>query len=215
MSVNLKERFITSIFLILMLYIIFLYNSLLIVSLLLIGILSLIEFFGIMNRFIKNDFKKFLFNLIFIIYLFIFIFIFISFSIFPHLKIILFIILLGCVGSDLGGYIVGKTLNGPKLTKISPNKTVAGAFGSIIFTFIFISGIIFLTTNKFFQEYLWISILTSLACQLGDLFFSYLKRKAKIKNTGNYLPGHGGIIDRLDGILLGLPVGLFATIILN
>ena len=61
----------------------------------------------------------------------------------------------------------------------------------------------------------WISILTSLACQLGDLFFSYLKRKAKIKNTGNYLPGHGGILDRVDGILFGIPVGLITLIILH
>ena len=67
---------------------------------------------------------------------------------------------------------------------------------------------------QFFQEYLWISILTSLACQLGDLFFSYLKRKSSLKNTGNILPGHGGILDRIDGILLGIPVGLMHILII-
>ena len=127
----------------------------------------------------------------------------------------MFIILLGCIGSDLGGYIVGKTLKGPKLTKISPNKTITGAFGSIIFSFIFISGAVYFVINKFSHEFIWIGILTSLACQLGDLFFSYLKRKAKIKNTGNYLPGHGGILDRVDGILFGIPVGLITLIILH
>ena len=130
-------------------------------------------------------------------------------------KIILFIILLGCIGSDLGGYIVGKTLKGPKLTKISPNKTITGAFGSIIFSFIFISGTVYFVINKFSHEFIWISILTSLACQLGDLFFSYLKRKAKIKNTGNYLPGHGGILDRIDGILIGLPIGFLSYVFIK
>ena len=57
-------------------------------------------------------------------------------------------------------------------------------------------------------------MLTSIGCQIGDLFFSFLKRKAKIKDTGNFLPGHGGVIDRIDGILLGLPVGIFAIIFL-
>ena len=215
MSINLKERLITSVFLIFIFCTIFIYNSFLILSFLIIGILSLIEFFGIMNKFTVNNFKKFLFNIIFIIYLSIFCVTFVLLSTFPQLKIILFIILLGCIGSDLGGYIVGKTLKGPKLTKISPNKTITGAFGSMIFSFIFISGTVYFVINKFSHEFIWISIFTSLACQLGDLFFSYLKRKAKIKNTGNYLPGHGGILDRVDGILFGIPVGLITLIILH
>jgi len=215
MSINLKERLITSVFLIFIFCTIFIYNSFLILSFLIIGILSLIEFFGIMNKFTGNNFKKFLFNIIFIIYLSIFCVTFVLLSTFPQLKIILFIILLGCIGSDLGGYIVGKTLKGPKLTKISPNKTITGAFGSMIFSFIFILGTVYFVINKFSHEFIWISIFTSLACQLGDLFFSYLKRKAKIKNTGNYLPGHGGILDRVDGILFGIPVGLITLIILH
>ena len=215
MSINFKERLITSFFLIFIFCAIFIYKSFLIFSFLIIGILSLIEFFGIMNKFTGNNFKKFLFNITFIIYLSIFCVTFVLLSTFPQLKIILFIILLGCIGSDLGGYIVGKTLKGPKLTKISPNKTITGAFGSIIFSFIFISGAVYFVINKFSHEFIWIGILTSLACQLGDLFFSYLKRKAKIKNTGNYLPGHGGILDRVDGILFGIPVGLITLIILH
>ena len=56
-------------------------------------------------------------------------------------------------------------------------------------------------------------MITSISCQLGDLFFSYLKRKAKVKDSGNFLPGHGGVLDRLDGILLGIPFG-FLTLTL-
>ena len=58
-----------------------------------------------------------------------------------------------------------------------------------------------------------ISIITSISCQIGDLFFSYLKRKAKIKDTGKFLPGHGGVLDRVDGILLGFPTGLISLIL--
>ena len=58
-----------------------------------------------------------------------------------------------------------------------------------------------------------ISIVTSISCQIGDLFFSYLKRKAKLKDTGNFLPGHGGVLDRLDGIFFGLPSGFISLII--
>ena len=60
-----------------------------------------------------------------------------------------------------------------------------------------------------------LALITSLAAQAGDLFFSFLKRKAKIKDTGNLLPGHGGVLDRLDGIFLGVPVGLITFILLN
>ena len=127
---------------------------------------------------------------------------------------LLFSILLGCIGSDIGGYIVGNSIKGPKLTKISPKKTISGAIGSIVFStsLILISTYYFL--NYFSFNVILIGILTSIACQSGDLFFSYLKRKAKIKDTGNFLPGHGGILDRLDGILLGVPLGIILFIYL-
>ena len=117
---------------------------------------------------------------------------------------------MGCVASDVGGFVFGQWLKGPKITKISPNKTYAGAFGSILFTSLVISIFFIIFIGKFNYSVLILSIITSLGCQIGDLFFSYLKRKAKIKDTGNILPGHGGILDRVDGILLGIPSGFFS-----
>ena len=72
-----------------------------------------------------------------------------------------------------------------------------------------------LYTEIYFLNVIFLGFITSLFCQLGDLFFSFLKRKARIKDTGNFLPGHGGILDRLDGILFGIPAGLFFLIIIN
>tara|TARA_B100001027_G_C16008397_1_gene215814 strand:+ start:29 stop:490 length:462 start_codon:yes stop_codon:yes gene_type:complete len=150
----------------------------------------------------------------FISYIFLFCFFSIFFSNFIQLKLILFSLLFACIASDIGGYVLGKSLKGPKLTKISPNKTVSGAIGSLIFSVIVISFFIYFFTNKFDFKIITVGICTSLSCQLGDLFFSYLKRKAKLKNTGNFLPGHGGVLDRIDGILLGIPLGFLIIIII-
>ena len=130
-------------------------------------------------------------------------------------KLILFSILLCCVGSDIGGFIFGKIFKGPKLTKISPNKTISGAIGSLVLSCTVLSVIFYLLTTKFYFITIIIAIVTSLSCQAGDLFVSYFKRKAKIKDTGNFFPGHGGVLDRLDGILLGIPIGILAIIYLN
>jgi len=141
---------------------------------------------------------------------------FFVFSSFLHLKIILISLLFGCVASDIGGFIFGKLFKGPKLTKISPSKTVAGSIGSIILTCLILSCIVFYFTDNFSFIILLIAIGTSIACQAGDLFFSYLKRKANIKDTGNILPGHGGVLDRLDGIFLGIPLGfIFIALLLS
>ena len=117
-----------------------------------------------------------------------------------------------CICSDTGGYIFGKTIGGKKLTKISPNKTISGSIGSFIFSIL----PIFLIN---FQNYIDINfdfslknilfcLIISSTCQLGDLFISYFKRLNKVKDTGSILPGHGGLLDRIDGILLGLPLGI-------
>ena len=119
-------------------------------------------------------------------------------------------LIFGCISSDIGGYVFGNIFKGPKLTKISPNKTYAGALGSIICTCMTVLLLIYLLTNNFSYVFLITSIFTSLGCQVGDLFFSFLKRKAMIKDTGNILPGHGGILDRLDGILFGVPIGFLS-----
>ena len=125
--------------------------------------------------------------------------------------VFLFYILSICICSDIGGYIIGKKIGGKKLTKISPNKTISGSIGSFCFSILPL--LIFSNFDKY--EYLYsvnnflFCLELSLVCQLGDLFISYLKRKAKVKDTGNFLPGHGGLLDRLDGILFAIPIGIF------
>ena len=116
-----------------------------------------------------------------------------------------------CFFSDIGGYIFGKVIGGKKLTKISPNKTISGSIGSFVFSLIPI--IIFNNLNHLEIELdsygIIFSLLISLVSQFGDLFISYLKRKAKIKDTGKILPGHGGILDRVDGIIIAIPFSYF------
>ena len=119
-------------------------------------------------------------------------------------------VILICIFTDIGGYVFGKIFKGPKLTKISPNKTYAGAIGSLVLSLIlgylfFINQINFTKTN--FNVFVFI-IIVSVLSQIGDLIISILKRKAKIKDTGTFLPGHGGILDRIDGMLLAIPLGV-------
>ncbi len=210
---NLKKRTLTAFSLIILLALIFKYKLILLSSLLILGILAIIEFFNLTKNILRNKLNYFFLNLIFIIYLFIFSLMFFIFSNSYELKIILFCILFACIASDTGGYIIGNLIGGPKLAKISPKKTISGAIGSIIFSSIIFSILIYFFSNNINFIVMIIGAFTSLACQLGDLFFSYLKRKAKIKDTGNFLPGHGGVLDRLDGILIGLPLGYFGFIL--
>jgi phosphatidate cytidylyltransferase len=119
-------------------------------------------------------------------------------------KIFLFIILISIL-TDIGGYVFGKTFKGPKLTKISPKKTYAGLIGSF---FLSITGGLFfveltdLKSNLFLYSFI---LIISLVSQVGDLVVSYFKRLAKIKDTGKILPGHGGLLDRIDGIVFAIP----------
>ena len=121
-------------------------------------------------------------------------------------------IVISCIATDIGGYLFGKTLKGPKLTKISPNKTYAGMFGSFIMTII--TGFLFYNNLNFLEldministfEIIIYSLIISLFSQIGDLSVSFFKRKTKLKNTGNLIPGHGGLLDRIDGMLLAFP----------
>ena len=134
------------------------------------------------------------------------------------LNFFLFLIIV-CIFTDIGGYLFGKILKGPKLTKISPNKTYSGVVGSffisLITGFIYIKYLgqkskILLNNDPEFVVLLILFI--SLISQLGDLIISYFKRQAKLKDTGKILPGHGGFLDRLDGIIFVLPV-TYLTII--
>ena len=121
---------------------------------------------------------------------------------------ILFIAII-CISTDIGGYIFGKLLKGPKLTKLSPNKTYAGVIGSFLFAII-ITVLFFELTfkifNFIFEVETFIFVLTvSLVSQIGDIIISYFKRLSKIKDTGNIIPGHGGILDRIDGMIFAYP----------
>ena len=177
--------------------------------------LSFIEFTKMSKLFLKNKyFKQFLVNCAFALYLFLFLLIFIITLNDIHLKIILFIILLICISSDIGGILFGKVFKGPKLTKISPKKTISGSLGSFFLSMLTSSILLGYIFNTDLINNIFLGLLVSLSVQLGDLFFSYLKRKSSLKNTGNILPGHGGILDRIDGILLGIPLGLLYVLIL-
>ena len=122
------------------------------------------------------------------------------------------LILIICVSTDTGGYIFGKIFKGPKIIKISPNKTYSGMFGSFLFSIIFIS--LYLNYNNTYiidsakiislMDFMFIIIISSIS-QIGDIFVSFFKRKSKIKNTGKLIPGHGGILDRIDGMIFAFP----------
>ncbi len=215
-SKNLKKRFSTSILLLTLLLLIYKFKFALVFSLLVFGVLSILEFMKTINKIYINKIWKFIINFIFIIYIFLFSYFLIFFTSFFQLKVLIFIILAGCIASDLGGYIFGKLIQGPKLTKISPKKTLSGSIGSIALTLITVSSLIFFATGETFFNFkiLIICIIISISSQMGDLLFSFLKRKAKIQDYANYLPGHGGVLDRLDGVLLGLPVGFVIFIII-
>ncbi len=132
------------------------------------------------------------------------------------LDFFLFIICI-CIFTDIGGYVFGKFLKGPKLTKISPNKTYAGVAGGFILSLT--AGLIFLKIsddelfNNYTIDFLIFIFIISLISQIGDLIISYFKRKAKIKDTGKFLPGHGGFLDRIDGLIFVIPIIYFYTII--
>ncbi|WP_075522288.1 phosphatidate cytidylyltransferase [Candidatus Pelagibacter communis] len=117
-----------------------------------------------------------------------------------------------CIFTDIGGYVFGKTFKGPKLTSISPNKTYTGVIGSFLFSLI--AGLVFIKYFWSSETYktdidqflvLLIIITISLVSQIGDLIISYFKRKAKLKDTGKILPGHGGLLDRIDGLIFVIP----------
>ena len=212
-SQNLKERFLTSFFLIALIVLFTKYDFFLVYALIVLGVLSVIEFLDITKKITANKLYLLISNLSFVSYIFTFCFLFIFFFKFVQLKILLIILLLVCIASDIGGYIFGKIFKGPKLSKISPNKTVAGAIGSLLLSSLVIVLLFYFINEKLNYLTIIVAMITSIFCQLGDLFFSFLKRKANLKNTGNFLPGHGGVLDRLDSILLGIPTGLISFII--
>ena len=126
--------------------------------------------------------------------------------------ILLFWVIILTISSDIGGYIFGKIFKWKRFTSISPKKTLSGVIGSLIFSifslllFGFICKILFQIDLSFFLKFkhFIFAIILSLSAQIGDLMVSYFKRLDKIKDTGKILPGHGGIFDRIDSLMLSI-----------
>ena len=205
---NLSKRFATSILLLLILYFAIINQIVLSILLIIVSFLVLVELFNL-NRKIFNK-KNILFVIVYlisIIYLSLFFTQIYFFIVFDLNNKLLFLYLLSvCIATDLGGYVCGKIFQGKKLTKISPNKTYSGLIGSYLFS---LTGFIFFYFYfNFALNLIILTLIVSTISQLGDLLISWLKRMAKVKDTGRVLPGHGGILDRIDGIIFALPIGI-------
>ena len=211
MSENLTKRVFTSLLLLsILLLCLFLNRYSWLLLLTVASIISFIEFNNLIKKIWKS--KKstiFFLNIVSFFYL-----IFFIYSAYDFIRIEIIIILLICIFSDIGGYVVGKSIGGRKLTKISPNKTISGSIGSFIFALIPIIYYYYYDVVYDYTIVYWklisFTFIISLICQTGDLFISYFKRKAKVKDTGSILPGHGGLLDRIDGIVFAIPAAFVA-----
>jgi phosphatidate cytidylyltransferase len=219
MNSNIKKRILTSILLITLLVGMFFYSYIMIISLIIIAIISWIEFYGLILKILKKNVLKdklfrFFYKVLSLIYLSGLVYlIFVIESEYSNLKIYLLYSVLVAILSDIGGLVCGKIFKGKKLTKISPNKTISGSIGSFIFTTFLIPFFYKVHIDQSLVNLFLITIIISLTSQLGDLFISLLKRKAKVKDTSDLLPGHGGVLDRIDGIIFTIPLGIFLFIV--
>ena len=220
MNSNLKKRILTSIFLISLLIGMFFYSYIMIVSVIIIAIISWIEFYALISKILKKNilkdrFLRFFSKTLSLFYLSGLVYLFFAIeSEYSNLKIYLLYSVLVAIVSDIGGLVCGKIFKGKKLTKISPNKTISGSIGSFIFSLLLIPFFYKSQIDHNLLSIFFITIIISLISQLGDLFISFLKRKAEVKDTSDLLPGHGGILDRIDGIIFAIPLGIFLFIIL-
>jgi len=214
MNLELKKRIVTSILLLFLLYLMINYSYILIISLIIISVVTWIEFNSLIYKVFKKNKKKnliikFLFKLLSLIYLssLVFLILYIETEQ-THLKICLIYSILVSIVTDIGGLLIGRTIKGKKLTKISPKKTISGSFGSFLFSLVLVP-IFYNELLEYNLLYLIIiTLLISLTSQVGDILISYLKRRAKVKDTSDILPGHGGFLDRIDGIIFALPIGI-------
>ena len=224
MSQNFLKRSITSIILLsLLLFANYSHQYIFVLSIFILGSIICVESNNMFSKLVMPQYlrkntsiKKFnskflILNLITFCYVF-FVFCNLSYQIYGLEGPTFFLYIISiCFFTDIGGYIFGKIIGGKKLSKISPNKTISGTIGSFIFSIIPL--IYFLNTNYLDLELnlnnVLFSLLVSLISQLGDLFVSFLKRKSKIKDTGKILPGHGGVLDRVDGIIFAIPFSYF------
>ena len=220
MNSNIKKRILTSILLISLLIGMFYYSYIMIVSLIIITIISWIEFYALISKILKKNilrdrFFRFIYKTLSLFYLSGLIYlIFVIESEYFNLKIYLIYSVLVAIMSDIGGLVFGKIFKGKKLTKISPNKTISGSIGSFIFSTLLIPFFYKIHIDQNLLNILLITFIISLTSQSGDLFISFLKRKAKVKDTSDLLPGHGGALDRIDGIIFAIPLGIFLSIVI-
>ena len=220
MNSNIKKRILTSIPLIVLLIGMFLYSYIMIISLIIIAIISWIEFYALISKILKKNilkdkFFRFIYKILSLFYLSGLVYlIFAIESEYSNLKIYLLYSVLVSILSDIGGLVCGKIFKGKKLTKISPNKTISGSIGSFIFSMLTILFFYKTQIDHSLLNLFLITISISLISQLGDLFISFLKRKAKVKDTSDLLPGHGGVLDRIDGIIFAIPLGIFLFIVI-
>jgi len=220
MNSNINKRILTSILLISLLIGMFYYSYIMIVSLIIISIVSWIEFYALISKILKKNilkdrFFRFIYKTLSLFYLSGLVYlIFAIESEYSNLKIYLLYSILVAILSDIGGLVCGKIFKGKKLTKISPNKTISGSIGSFIFALMLIPLFYKGEIDQSLPNILLITIIISLTSQLGDLFISLLKRKAKVKDTSDLLPGHGGVLDRIDGIIFAIPLGIFLFIVI-
>ena len=220
MNSNIKKRILTSILLISLLIGMFYYSYIMIISLIIIAIISWIEFYALISKILKKDilkdkFFRFFYKALSLFYLSGLVYlIFAIESEYSNLKIYLLYSVLVTILSDVGGLVCGKIFKGKKLTKISPNKTISGSIGSFIFSILLIPLFYKGEIDQSLLKILLITIIISLTSQLGDLFISFLKRKAKVKDTSDLLPGHGGVLDRTDGIIFAIPLGIYLFIVI-
>ena len=206
MTKEFKKRIITSAILVaIVLNCLFINNFSWLLLLSIVSFICWFEFINLVKRIWKK--KPIIIFPIILSFLFLYLFILTAYKIRIEEGAVAILFVLGiCIFSDIGGYIIGKSFGGKKLTKISPNKTVSGSFGSFLFSLFPLGVLMILGLEENFSEKMILyCLLLSLACQLGDLIISYFKRLAKVKDTGSILPGHGGMLDRIDGIIFAIP----------
>ena len=209
---NLSQRIITSAILLLIISISLFYDKYVwLFFLIIISLILFIEFNNLTRKIWKKK-KNTIVSINLISLLFLVIIIFISYDFYNKPPVGLVFIFLICIFSDTGGYVIGNLIGGKKLTKLSPNKTISGSIGSFIFSlfsiivlWLYYNFIDVLVVTDDFLKLIPVCLFLSLICQLGDLFISYFKRKAKANDTGSILPGHGGLLDRLDGVIFVIP----------
>ena len=233
---NLQKRIFTSIVLVaIVLNCLFISSITWLILLSIASLISLYEFYFLIKKICKNNILAITISTFGAFYLFFFVNSALNIHEAKGEFFVLFILLI-IIFSDIGGYIVGKIIGGVKLTKISPNKTISGSLGSFLFSLIPFGLIVLIINFINFSEInnlgeaIWrlylveyregfinvivLCLSLSFVSQIGDLIISYFKRLAKVKDTGKFLPGHGGILDRIDGIIFAIPFYYFFWIAL-